>query len=604
MVTNFWPTLHPPINTSSTENLVRRPELARRHGFWSFLARSPLVPFALFAGISCIFTVVFFASWLSKQILHCPAWASNCTVPRRTQEITDNIGTVQGISTVVYSIGLAAIAYAAHAFSESALWPLLYRQNFTLNQMDIYLKASGGSIASSPAAVFTIRNLNSGLILFATINITLLPLAGAPLMGRVFNQQNQSSVFESLYERPGGMIGPIFIQRNPPGVMLERAAAWYTSWAWNMSTEPMGYQRSWILDRKTLSECGNFSANAVRLQQETSCTGWKARPKKWKNGILTFNTRMNNPENGRSEGDQHSTAVKVRNKDKLAVWADDYVFESPTKTRATVVFAAINGSIVGGDTTTTEGFGKQITSIACQITIEFVDDILTVGVAPDTARAQLGSVAQLRNSKSLNELALWFAISPVGNGASVFGTMPMYDAPWGEIPLRFTSTNEGLNKGWEMEKIRHFISVSIGATALRASTSPDANPVTMRSSAHTLKLDPNRPLLLLVLPVLILINAAFLVLWNARLYRQTKIPCYQQAKLSEILTFSQSNDLREAAESAWRSEGEKNELDSLGVRYWYDEGAWALHTVNARSKGQKKSRRQSLAGYELVDRNV
>ena len=118
--------------------------------------------------------------------------------------------------------------------------------------MDIYLKASGGSIASSPAAVFTIRNLNSGLILFATINITLLPLAGAPLMGRVFNQQNQSSVFESLYERPGGMFGPIFIQRNPPGVMLERAAAWYTSWAWNMSTEPMGYQRSWILDRKTL----------------------------------------------------------------------------------------------------------------------------------------------------------------------------------------------------------------------------------------------------------------------------------------------------------------------------------------------------------------
>ena len=79
MVTKFWPTLHPSVNTSSTENLVRRPELARRRGFWSFLARSPLVPFVLFAGISCIFTVVYFASWLSKQILRCPAWANTAS---------------------------------------------------------------------------------------------------------------------------------------------------------------------------------------------------------------------------------------------------------------------------------------------------------------------------------------------------------------------------------------------------------------------------------------------------------------------------------------------------------------------------------------------
>ncbi|KAJ4366227.1 hypothetical protein N0V83_007863 [Neocucurbitaria cava] len=336
---------------------------------------------------------------------------------------------------------------------------------------------------------------------------------------------------------------------------------------------------------------------------------------------------MNTSDNGRSGKTQHSTAVKVRNKDKLAVWTDSYVFDSPTRTKATVVFAAIDGSIIGGDTETTKKvFKKQITSIACEIAVEFVDDILTVGMAPDAARAQLGSVAQLNNSKSLNELALWFAVSPVSNGASVDGAMPLYGDPLRKIPVRYTSTSEGSNQGWETEKIKHFISVSIGATALRASTSPEIKPVTMLSRTYTLKLDPSRPLLLLVLPTLMLLNASLLVLWHARLYGQTEIPYYQQAKLSEILTFSQSSDIRNAAELAWRNNKarskntsfntsiwkrlrislnkRKNTLDSQQVRYWPDEGAWALHAVKATSKERKKSRGQPLTGYELPGRQT
>lgn len=136
-----------------------------------------------------------------------------------------------------------------------------------------------------------------------------------------------------------------------------------------------------------------------------------------------------------------------------------------------------------------------------------------------------------------------------------------------KIPVRYTSTIDVINQTRETEKIKLFIRVSIGATALRTSTSTNNPPVTMLSRTYALKLDPNRPLLLLVLPALTLLNAALLVFWNARLHRQAGTPCYQQAKLSEILMFSQSDDTRNTAELAWRS----NEFDPQQVRFERDE---------------------------------
>jgi hypothetical protein len=50
--------------------------------------------------------------------------------------------------------------------------------------------------------------------------------------------------------------------------------------------------------------------------------------------------------------------------------------------------------------------------------------------------------------------------------------------------------------------------------------------------------------------------------------------------------FSQSNDIRSAAGSAWRNVKSKNELDSLRVRYGRDDGVWALRTATVVSNEQ------------------
>jgi hypothetical protein len=185
-----------------------------RRGLWYFVRDNVTVPVALFTGLACIVATIIFTTWLSKQVLRCPTWSTSCSVSYRVESIRNSIGTVQGLVTAVYVIGMASVAYAAHSLAESALWPVLSKQALTIKQISTYLEASRGSIPSSPLALFAARNFDSTLVLLCTVIITIVPLSSAPLVGYVYDQQNVSVGFESRYKQGGGT-GPYYIQKIP-----------------------------------------------------------------------------------------------------------------------------------------------------------------------------------------------------------------------------------------------------------------------------------------------------------------------------------------------------------------------------------------------------
>ncbi|KAF1998054.1 hypothetical protein P154DRAFT_622035 [Amniculicola lignicola CBS 123094] len=559
-----------------------------RRGIWRFLRHNLTILLALSCGLACITAVLLFSSHLSNQILRCPDWSTQCKIPFFIEVVRNNIGTIQGISTAVYAIGLGALAYAAHAFSESALWPLLNRQSLSLKQVDTYLEASRGSIPSSPSALWAARSFDSILVIMCTVFITLIPLGGAPLMGYVYDQKNMTHDFESLYQ-PGGGIEPLFAQSSPPESLRDQAGSLYSSWAYNISHEPMPAFRDWFVDRSKLEMRGSMSVKAVKIKQEVVCRGWRAGALRKEKGLLWFKTNMRgHRKNGTVD---HSEEIGVRDKPRLAVWVHDYRFPTPTKTSATVIFASLNGDIESGEIMPLPGNAamKNISSVACDIDVEFIEDTLTVGFGSHGAPVEINAIKSLRNpvkggNATLNELALWFAVAPVANGVSVDGAQPMYvyDQP-GQLPLRYTSTTEGESKGWSVNDLANLIRVSTGASALaESSRRDDGRKVIMTSRTHTMRLDPSRPILLLILPILILLNALALIIWNIRMHDRLEIPIMRKATLSELLKSAQTEDIRVPASAAKFNDGWPSGLDALKSKVedeWMEDGQEARCTV-------------------------
>jgi hypothetical protein len=583
--------------------------------------------FALIAGIACTAGCIVFTFWLSNQILHCPAWSTNCHIPGKVDYIQQHIGTVQGLVTAVYAIGLAALAYSAHAFSEAALWPLLAKQTLTLNEVETYIQASRGSIPSTPIALFAARSMDAVVILICTMVITLVPLSGAPLVGHVYDRTNISAHFQSQ-SQPGGGIGPIFEQKNPPVSARDSPGSLYTSWSLGLAPEPMVEHRDWFINRDHLSRRGNMTVFAVRMQQNISCepssTLKTVDGNKGDNSGIWFKTKLGK-NTGRPGRKASSDKIKVRKRDKLAVWVDDFDFLSPTRTKATLVFAAMNGTIAGGRTMNTEGW--KISSIACDVDIELIDDKLVVGTPGDTARppAQINSLSHLKatyhndttfigryipdGSNTLNELALWLAVSPISNGISVEGAQPMYahgnesDVKANRPPIRYSITSKGNNQLWTSEYITHFIRVSTGATAMSFSSGWfDGEPVTMDSFAYTLKLDPRRPFLLCILPGLILCIGILLCLWTKHLHTQMDVALMRKATLSEFLKSAQTREMREICRTHSGESAEFSQLDAVRVKFGTTgNGSLGLMSVNM---GEEVFNRELSNRFRRGDQNV
>lgn len=161
-------------------------------GLRSFIRHNPSIPISfctrlLVAGIAISFTL-----WLSGQQLKCPDWATNCSVTPTVALFRDNLEVVQGLVTFVFSTSLAAMAYAAHAWSEASIWPLLAQHPYSISQIDTFLSASRGSVPSTALAFHGCATIEATLVIIFTALITLAPLTAAPLVGSVFHLQNNA----------------------------------------------------------------------------------------------------------------------------------------------------------------------------------------------------------------------------------------------------------------------------------------------------------------------------------------------------------------------------------------------------------------------------
>ncbi|ORY12110.1 hypothetical protein BCR34DRAFT_600862 [Clohesyomyces aquaticus] len=392
----------------------------------------------------------------------------------------------------------------------------------------------------------------------------------------------------------------------------------------------MPEHRDWFIDRRILAHRGNMTVGAVRMKQEITCRGWKAEPTSKKDTFYVFKTKMasHRPKKEFGKKKRHSEEVQIRGKPRLAVWVHDYDFLSPTRTHATIIFAILqNGTIEEGLTTNTlsvdkKGNGTNLSSIACDVDIEFVDDILKIGSGTPGMSFNITSIKSLRDptkgrdkdsdndtqdkglsNATLNELALWFAVAPVANGVSVDGTQPMYayDESSNGIPKRYTSTNSENEPEWTIEYIKHFIRVSIGASALGDSTTwPDGPPVTMTSMANTLKMDSSRYLLLIIPPLIIMSAGQILLVWNILLHQRLGIPSMRLSTLDEILKSAQTEDILRPGAFDKTESSRPSRLNELHVVFARTAaGYWGLQNPEGR---HHKVRHKPLGEYEMLVR--
>lgn len=517
---------------------------------------------------------------------------------------------------------MAAIAYATHAFSEPALWPLLVERAMTFKQIDKFLETSRGSIPASPSALFAARGFDSILVLVCTVFISLLPLSSAPVVGYAYGRHNISVPMQSEYQ-PGGGIGSTYSQTNPPTRLRYNAATLYASWSSGLSEEPLPEHRDWFIDRQKLAMRGNMSVTAVRMNQKIDCRSWEPKKISAEGKYLKFPTKM------QAWRDDNDEDVQVHRLPRLTVWVHDYAFMSATRTKTTLVFAAINGSISGGFVTRKIPEPKKknanlvthISTVACDVDLEFVDETLRIGDAPkEEPGAPISTLANVmvtapnsttkeehvrfspkdRPEDTLNQLALWMTVAPVTNGISFAGAQPLYQyADTFGLPAAISNTGmSGPNDGWDMPYIETFIRVSIGASAVADSSNwPDKaqKPVPFTSYIHTSKLDPARCIFLVIPPAIVLLNGLVLLLWNVYAHRKLQIPIMRLAKLSEILKSAQTEDVHRRGKAEMYNSNEVSRLGEYAVRFGVTgTGFWGLLSPD--------DQRGLLGGHELVQR--
>ena len=435
-------------------------------------------------------------------------------------------------------------------------------QSFTVRGLDAFLSTTRGSIMSAPAAVMSVRSVAAGFILASALTVTLLPFAAPPLVGHAYSPTLQPVQVESNYT-PGGGISELYAQTNPPTSVLVRLIAEYSALATDPTSEPMPDFRDWYIDRRALGERGDFAAKAVRLQTAISCRPHQiqqlTKNNQWWNAFLTNMSRTNN---ARQAGKNSSAEVWIRPEAQLTLWADNFEFVSERRTRTTLVFAALDGTIEGGSTTSIFlGNLTTASSIACDVEIEAVDDILTIGIntpttSPDTLPI-LSSSTTLTLSPAippqtrLNELLLWLTVAPVLTNPSMDGSQPTFtNSTTTRLPLPYTSSTLSPNTNtWTTTGLTTFIRLSISAlsqstTSLPSTTKTTTTPILTTPLLPTLS-RPLTFLLLLIPPLLTITLTLLLALYTNRLHATLAIPVMRQADLAEVLKSAQTGWVRE-----------------------------------------------------------
>ncbi|KAG6359857.1 hypothetical protein INS49_010910 [Diaporthe citri] len=523
----------------------------------AYIAKSPALSLSFGAGIIMVFAAICFTFWLSRQTFTCPEWAVDCHVVDSVAYIRNNITQVQSIVAILYTLGLSALAYSVCAFAETATWPLIKQQSFTLRELDTHLSACRGSVPSIPLAVCSIRTGETALVLTVLAFTILGNLASPALVGHVYNKVNETIILQSNYT-PGGGVEGRFSQVNPPTSFVPLAAQFYSSWSIGISDEPMPEHRDWYIQRSSLSKRGNFTAHAVRLEKSITCQGYRLDQDS--SADLTFETNMA-VHNPRDHADNHSATVLLRDVAQFTTWVYDYEFISVNRTRATVVFAALNGKIDQGTWTNIQGseLVSGASAVACDIEVGFVNGILKVGDTQDLNTVffdsnRLNAVETIHDDwpspdKSLNEVLLWFAVAPVLCGTSRAGMQPTFFNASNQyytshLPIVDTSTNVIKQNNWTTAGIQHYINISIGAVTLATAQFYALNETLIHTQFIQAKLDRSRPFLLLILPLLGIASATALATWNSWAHRRYRVTPVRAAGLAEVAESSKIFEFR------------------------------------------------------------
>ncbi|KAK5661596.1 hypothetical protein OQA88_9696 [Cercophora sp. LCS_1] len=593
---------------SNHEFVLGALRVPRRLGLWPFIATHMSLIAAFVVGIISAIVAIVYTSLTGKQPLQCPLWAIDCG---RTDDWTiENLGTIQGVITLLYFIGVSSLAFVALAFCEAAIWPLLTKQSFTIRGLEVYLATTRGSVLSAPAAAMSIKSTAAGFIYAAAVTVILVPLASLPLVGHAFTPVAESVLLGGQLSRAGG-IDELYAQTDPPTSVVAGVLAKYHSWSANPSSEPMPEYRDWYIDRETLAQRGGFSAKAVKLDTSISCTPYQtqqvSREGLWWNAFLTNMTRTNN--NSSDPGNKNSSAeIFVRNVPQLTLWADSFDFVTPHQTRTRLVFAALNGSIEGG--AQSPYFSTNVSgasAIACEVDMSAHDSILTVGHSASSSElATLSSLATLKTSPSalegtvLNELLLWFTISPLLASPSVDGTQPMFansTATNRAIPYTTSSSERNI---WSTPGIEDMIRLSIGALAQTTASHltsgvAHGSPEVLVSYATVKKLDPSRALLLLLLPLLVLVVIVAVGFWSTYIHKKEGIPVMRLMGIGEVLKSAQTGYLRAKAGTDAAKTYLPNELGSVVVRYGVDKDG-----IAGLARGVRDFREEAPARVEFI----
>ncbi|CAP64805.1 uncharacterized protein PODANS_5_3580 [Podospora anserina S mat+] len=522
----------------------------RRLGILSFIGKQLSLVVALIAGIISVAVAIAYTVAASKQLLQCPAWANDC----RSLDLwtAENLGAIQGIITAVYLIGLSAFAYVCQALCEAALWPLLHTQTLTISALGGFLALNHGNIMSLPQAATGIRSLSAAVVFVVSLLAILLPLAAPPLVGyactpileAVTISSNISSSASSVLDRP-------FTQTNPPSPAFIPALSAYNTYANNPASEPLPSFRNWLFDRSILATRGSFTAKAVHLDTNITCHGQQLQQLHRNNApINAFKTTTNLS----SSRHKPSGEVWFTPQPHLTVFLDDVNFHSTNIINTTIILAAINGTISGGQTTNlTLGNIKSVSAISCSVLLSVNDDVLTIGPAPpNPTRPVLSSLSDLNLTSTL----LWLTASPLLVTQAILSNS--------------TLTRLDSNK-WTIPGLESFLHFSIAAMATSLfSSSPSQTPTHQQklvSAIETKKLSTERAFLLLVPPLLYTFFIIFMALWDVVMHKKYQIPVMRGMSVSEVTKSSQTAWMREQAGADGAKSHLPSQLGGLSVRF-------------------------------------